>query len=74
MPFSHHDAPTVLLLQGAFEEAWFTLPTQARWSPLCRADTIAAMTRQLLAAADAGERDHGQLVQAALEGVDATAA
>jgi hypothetical protein len=32
------------------------------------------MTRQLLAAVDTGERDHGRLVQAALEGVDATAA
>jgi hypothetical protein len=42
------------------------------WSPSRKADTIARMIRQMLAAADAGERDHDQLVQAALDGIDRT--
>jgi hypothetical protein len=66
MPYSHFDAATALLLEQAFEAAWFTLPNRVRWSQLRQADT---MTRQIVAAADSGERDHDRLMKAALEGI-----
>jgi hypothetical protein len=69
MPYSHFDAATALLLEQAFEAAWFTLPNRVRWSQLRQADTIALMTRQIVAAADSGERDHDRLMKAALEGI-----
>jgi hypothetical protein len=70
MPFTRFDAATATLIAGVFDDAWFTLPKRAHWPPSRQADTIAKMTRQILAAADAGERDHDRLVQAALNGID----
>jgi hypothetical protein len=72
MSFTRYDAPIAALLERAFDEAWFALPNRGRWSPTRKADTIATMIRQMLAAADAGERDHDRLVQAALDGIDRT--
>lgn len=70
MPYSRFDKATESLLDRAFENAWFKLPNHLRWSPLHQANTLSAMTKQLFAAADAGERDLDLLVKATLEGID----
>jgi hypothetical protein len=70
MLFLRYDAPTAALLERAFEVAGVTLPNYVRWLPLRQAATGNRMIRQMLEAVDAGERDHDQLVQAALLGID----
>ena len=69
MPFSEFDAPTKALLISAFDLAWLTFKDKGTWSVGRRADTTAKLTGQLLAAADAGERDRAKLVKAALKGI-----
>jgi hypothetical protein len=68
--FLRYGASTAFLLERAFEEARVTPPNHVRWLPLRQAVTANRMARQILAAVDAGERDHDQLVQAALLGID----
>jgi hypothetical protein len=69
MPFSHFDASTKALLTRAYQRAYVAAGGGVGLPPQKRVDLIAQITRQLLAAADAGERDHDRLVQAALVGV-----
>jgi hypothetical protein len=70
MPFSLVNASRQSLLKEAFDEAWLTLGRGTGWSAKRKAETMDQLTRQLLAAADSGVRDHNRLVLAALEGVD----
>ena len=70
MALSLFDARTQSLLYEAFDEAWLTLGHGTDWTSKREAETMDQLTRQLLAAADAGVRDHDRLVLAALEGVD----
>jgi hypothetical protein len=70
MPFSKLDEPTKALLVRALNAAWLMIGDERDWSVSRRADETARLTRQLLAAADAGERDHDKLVRAALNGIN----
>ena len=70
MPYSDFDVPTQLLLHAAFDAAWLTLRNGADRPPPRRAATMTEVTRQLLVAAEGGERSHDRLVRAALEGFD----
>jgi hypothetical protein len=70
VPYSDFDAPTQSLLHGAFDAAWLALGKGAGRPPPRRAATMTEVTRQLLVAAEGGERDHDRLVRAALEGFD----
>ena len=69
-PFSLFSVATQSLLDEAFDEAWLTLGHGTGWSAKRKAETMDQLTRQLLAAANAGVRDHNRLVLSALEGVD----
>jgi hypothetical protein len=70
MPFSKLDEPTKALLVRALDSAWLMLGHERDWTASRTADETARLTRQLLAAADAGERDHDKLVRAALNGIN----
>ena len=70
MPLSDFDVPTKALLGTALDVAWSTLPDLDTWIVNRRVDMMRRLTRQLLKAAEAGERDLAMLVKAALEGVE----
>jgi hypothetical protein len=70
MPFSQFDAQTKALLIAALDAAWLAVGDISDWSVERRANTTRRFTDQLLAAADAGERDHDRLVKAALHNID----
>ncbi len=66
-PFSAYDEPTVRLLYAAYNAAWSALEaTTHPWAT--HAATKARLTRGLLAAAAAGERDPEKLKTAAIHG------
>ena len=67
-PFSKYDEQTAQLLYAAYNAAWRELEaTTHPWAT--HAATKARLTRGLLAATDAGERDPESLKLAALHGV-----
>jgi hypothetical protein len=70
MPYAELDAPTKVLILTAFELAWARLGDSQRWSVARRVDATKKVAGQLIAAAEAGERDCDRLVRAALDGVD----
>jgi hypothetical protein len=67
--FSQFDAATQHLLYRAYHTATLILGSD-EWSPLRGAAAVAQVTRQLIAAANAGGRDQDRLVQAALDGIN----
>jgi hypothetical protein len=67
MPFSLHDPATAQLLYRVFDAAMLDLDGSPALSAARKSTTIAQITKQLLAAADAGERDPEQLKLLALE-------
>jgi len=70
-PFGPYDEATSKLLKEAFDAAWHELEaTEHPWAT--HAATKARLTRGLLAAAAAGERDPIKLKLAALHGVPPT--
>lgn len=67
-PFNTYNAQTSRLLYDAYNAAWHDLEaTSHPWAT--HAATKARLTRGLLAAADAGERDPEKLKLAAIQGV-----
>jgi hypothetical protein len=70
MPYTEFDAPTKVLVLTALELAWATLGDTHQWPTTRTIHTTNKLTGQLIAAADGGERDCGQLVRAALDGVE----
>jgi hypothetical protein len=73
MPFSLHDPVTAQLLYRVFDAAMLDLDGSPALSAGRKSTTIAQITKQLLAAADTGERDPERLKLLALEGVDRSA-
>jgi hypothetical protein len=73
MPFSLHDPVTAQLLYRVFDAAMLDLDGSPALSAARKSTTIAQITKQLLAAADTGERDPERLKLLALEGVDRSA-
>ena len=65
-------ARTKAHIVAALDAAMLELGDTSDWPALRRADATAKLIRQLLAAADGGERDHDRLVQAALDSIDRT--
>jgi hypothetical protein len=70
MPFSQFDPSTQLLMERAYADAWQSLSSGIEWRGWRKTSTIIQMTRQLVTAAEGGERDHDRLVFAAMDGVD----
>ena len=70
MPLSTFDPATTGTLIGALNTAWLLIGDTTTWTIKHRAKMAAQITGQLLAAADAGERDHDRLVEAALKGIE----
>lgn len=68
MPFSLYD-PVAQLLYRVFDAAVLDLDGSPALSAARRSTTIAQITKQLLPAADAGERDPEQLKLLALKGI-----
>ena len=67
-PFSAYDEPTSRLLYAAYNAAWRELEaTSHPWAT--HAATKARLTRGLLAATAAGERDPEKLKLAAIHGI-----
>jgi hypothetical protein len=73
MPFSLHDPVTAQLLYRVFDAAMLDLAGSLALSAAHKSKTIAQITKQLLAAADTGERDPERLKLLALEGIDRSA-
>lgn len=73
MPFSSHDPVTAQLLYRVFDAAMLDLAGSLALSAARKSKTIAQITKQLLAAADTGERDPERLKLLALEGIDRSA-
>jgi hypothetical protein len=70
MPFSVFDEETQALLVEALSAARMQLDNTGAWPTTRKAETTSKLTRQLLAAAEAGERDPDTLVKAALLGIE----
>ena len=70
MPFSLHDPVTAQLLYRVFDAAILDLDGSLALSVARKSTTIAQITKQLLAAADAGEREPERLKLLALEGIE----
>ena len=70
MPFSLHDPVTAQLLYRVFDAAIFDLGGSLALSAARKSTTIAQITKQLLAAADTGEREPERLKSLALEGIE----
>ena len=73
MPFSLHDPVTAQLLYRVFDAAMLDLDGSLALSAAHKSTTIAQITKQLLAAADTGEREPERLKLLALEGIDRSA-
>lgn len=73
MPFSLYDPVTAQLLYRVFDAAMLDLDGSPALSAARKSTTIAQITKQLLAAADTGERDPERLKFLALEGIDRAA-
>jgi hypothetical protein len=67
--FSSFDAVTVQLLYRVFDAAMLDLEGSLALSAVRKSATIARITRQLLAAADTGEREAARLKVLALDGI-----
>lgn len=70
MPFSQFDPSTRLLMESAYADAWQALSGGIEWRGSRKTSAIIQMTRQIVTAAEGGERDHDRLVFAAMDGVD----
>jgi hypothetical protein len=70
VPFSHFDPPTQVLLEKAYADAWQAIGGGIGWSGWRKTAAVIQITRQLVVAAEGGERDHDRLVVAAIHGVD----
>ena len=70
MPFSLHDPVTAQLLYRVFDAAILDLDGSLALSVARKSTTIAQITKQLLAAADTGEREPERLKLLALEGIE----
>ena len=73
MPFSLHDPVTAQLLYRVFDAAMLDLDGSLALSTSRKSTTIAQITKQLLAAADTGEREPERLKLLALEGIERSA-
>jgi hypothetical protein len=73
MPFSLHDPVTAQLLYRVFDAAILDLDGSLALSVARKSTTIAQITKQLLAAADIGEREPARLKLLALEGIERSA-
>ncbi|HEX2337531.1 MAG TPA: hypothetical protein VHI72_13740 [Hyphomicrobiaceae bacterium] len=73
MPFSLHDPVTAQLLYRVFDAAMLDLAGTPALSAARKSTTIAQITKQLLAAADTGEREPERLKLLALEGINRSA-
>lgn len=73
MPFSLHDPETAQLLYRVFDAAMLDLDGSPALSAARKSTTIAQITKQLLAAADTGERGPERLKLLSLEGIDPSA-
>ena len=70
MPYSLHDPVTAQLLYRVFDAAILDLDGSPALSVARKSTTIAQITKQLLAAADTGEREPQRLKLLALEGIE----
>lgn len=70
MPFSQFEPTTTAILRRVYDAAMLELANSPAVSPARIADTKALVTKQLLAAAAADERDPRWLKRFALEGID----
>jgi hypothetical protein len=66
MSFAEFDAPTQALMIAAYDDVWLTIGDTGTWSETQRVSTTSKITKQLLDAANAGERDPALLRRAAL--------
>ena len=73
MPFSLYDPVTAQLLYRVFDAAILDLDGSLALSAARKSTTIAQITKQLLAAADTGEREPERLKLLALEGIERSA-
>ncbi len=73
MPFSLHDPVTAQLLYRVFDSAILDLDGSLALAVARKSTTIAQITKQLLAAADTGEREPERLKLLALEGIERSA-
>ena len=73
MPFSLHDPVTAQMLYRVFDEAILDLYGSPALLVSRKSTTIAQITKQLLAAADTGEREPERLKLLALEGIERSA-
>jgi hypothetical protein len=70
MPFSEFDEETQALIVAALYAARLELDNADSWTTARRGETTSKLTRQLLAAAEAGERNQDALMKAALAGIE----
>jgi hypothetical protein len=73
MPYSLHNPVTAQLLYRVFDAAILDLDGSLALSVARKSTTIAQITKQLLAAADIGEREPERLKLLALEGIERSA-
>jgi hypothetical protein len=66
MSFAEFDAPTQALVIAVYHDAWLTIGDTSTWSDTQRVSTTTKLTKQLLDAANDGERDRAILRRAAL--------
>jgi hypothetical protein len=66
MSFAEFDAPTQALVIAVYDDVWLTIGDTSTWSDTQRVSTTTQLTKQLLDAANAGERDPALLRRAAL--------
>jgi len=72
-PCSLHNPVIAQQLYRVFDAAILDLDGSLALSATCKSTTVAQVTKQLLAAADTGEREPGRLKLLALEGIERSA-